>query len=143
MHTIQVPCDWKIVDLLTTQNANDFGEALRGHCFIGRLSETGYYSTFRVHESFKKVTEGVIFDEAKKYLYDEVKATVYHFKLEEKDCYLSYEHDGKIEKTKVCEPFEIVMGWAWDGDGSLYFRFNDRKVVNTDCKKNYIWEWAK
>ena len=141
---IITPCDWKIVDLLKEQNANWFGEALRGHCFIGRVNETGYYSTFRVHESFKQVKEGAIFEEAKKYLYDEVEVTVYHFKLEEKDCWISYEGEGEnARRMKICEPFEIVMAWVWDGDGCLYFRFNDRKVINTDCKKDYNWEWIK
>jgi len=138
---IIMPCDWKIVNLLTIEKSNDFGEALRSHCFVGRGSDTGCYSTFQVHPSFKQIKEGKIFEEAKKYLYEYIEPTVYHFKLEEKDCYLEYESEGEIVKSKICEPHEIVIGWTWDGDGCLYFRFNNRKVINTDCKKDYEWKW--
>ena len=130
-----IPCDWMNVDLLTEADANLFGEALRGLCFVGTYGETGCYSTFEVNKMFKQVKSGKIFEEAELYLYEDIESTVYHYKLEEKDCY--------IEKSKICEPYEIVMGWTWDGDGCLYFRFNDRKVINTDCKKDYTWDWRK
>ena len=60
---------------------------------------------------------------------------------------MNYETYGDIEKNsekmKICEPYEIVCAWSWHrGYGSLYFRFNDGKVVNTDCKKDYTWEWV-
>jgi hypothetical protein len=140
-----IPCDWKVVDLLKTKDANDFGEALRGLCFVGTSQDTGCYSTFDVQKCFTKVTEGEIFEEAKKHLYEDIKPTVYHYKLEEKDCYMKYVEmgNGEIVKSKICEPEEIVMGWTWDGDGCLYFRFNGRKVVNTDCKKDYNWRWIE
>lgn len=134
---IVIPCDWKVVDLLTTDDPNDFGEALRNYCFVGNITQTGCYSTFDVIKHLKKVKKGEIFEEAKKELYDDIIPTIYHFKLKEKDCY--------VAKYKICEPYEIVCGWSWDGDGdgSLYFRFNNRKVINTDCKCDYCWEWIK
>ena len=140
---IIMPCNWKTVDLLKTDNANDFGEALRGYCFIGNNQEIGCYSTFEVNKVFKQMKSGKIFQEAKKYLYEDIKPNIYHYKLKEKDCYMSYEIDEGTQQMKICEPYEIVMGWTWDGDGCLYFRFNDRKVVNSDCKKDYTWEWRK
>lgn len=139
---IMIPCDWVTVDLLTESDANMFGEALRRHSFIGNCESVGCYSSFQLLESFTKVTKGKIFEEAKKYLWDDVEPTVYYYLLEEKDCYLQFcGHEGKIEKSIICDPMEIVVGWTWDGDGCLYFRFNDRKVVNTDCKKDYTWKW--
>ncbi len=140
-----IPCDWKNIDLLTESDPNLFGEALRGFCFVGNYGETGCYSTFEVNKMFKQVKSGKIYQEAKKYLYDDITPTIYHYKLQEKDCYLEYVGmgEGEINRSKICEPYEIVMGWTWHGDGLLYFRFNDRKVRNTDCKKDYTWEWEK
>lgn len=143
---IQIPCDWKIVDLNTTKKANDFGEALRGYCFLGNSSDTGCYSTFEVIKCLEKVTEGKIFEEAKSNLYEDIEPTVYYYKLEEKDCYVSYKGQNKQGEqwegtVKMYDPMELVIGWTWDGDGCLYIRFNDKAVVNTDCKKDYTWEW--
>ena len=136
---IIIPCDWKTIDLLETKDANDFGEALRNYCFIGNCMERGCYSTFNVQKCFKKLTKGFIFEEAKKYLYEDIIPTVYYFKLEEKDCYIDFANGSK--KSKICEPIEIVIGWTWDGDGCLYFRFNDRIVINNDCKCDYCWKF--
>jgi hypothetical protein len=36
----------------------------------------------------------------------------------------------------------IEMRWYWDGDGVLEFRLPDGSwLSNTDCKKDYIWEY--
>ena len=138
-----IPCDWKNINLITEADANLFGEALRGLCFVGTYGETGCYSTFEVNKMFKQVKSGKIYEEAKNHLYEDITPTVYHYKLEEKDCYIEHKMLGKIVKDKICDSYEIVMGWTWDGDGLLYFRFNDRKVSNSDCKKDYTWEWEK
>jgi len=135
-----IPSDYEEVDLLTETNANLFGEALREYCFIGNCQQRGCYSTFKVLDHFQQVKSGKIFEEAKKELYEDVEASVYHIKLEEKDCYLQ-SSDG--QQYRIYDPYEIVMGWVWDGDGCLYFRYNDRKVINTDCKKDYTWEWVE
>lgn len=144
MEYIINPCKYEAIYLATEQNPNKFGEALRNFCFRGNCESTGCYSTFDMMDFLTKVTEGKIFEEAKKYLYD-VPPTIYHHKLEEKDCYIEYVEmgSGEITKWKICNPCEIVVGWTWDGDGCLYIRWNDRKVVNTDCKKDYEWEWVK
>ena len=140
---IQIPCDYKNVNLLTEPDANMFGEALRQYCFVGNCMTTGCYSTFDVIKCLKKVEHGKNFNEAKSQLWKYIKPTVYHFKLKEKDCWMSYDHPDTPKRMKFCEPYEIVLGWAWDGDGSLYIRFNDRAVINNDCKKDYTWEWIK
>ena len=141
MEYIIKPCDWETVYLNTETDANKFGEALREYCFIGNCMETGCYSTFNLQKCFKKLTEGDIFEEAKKYLYEDTIPTVYCFKLDESDCYIEFANGSK--KSKICEPTEIVIGWTWDGDGCLYFRWNNRKVINYDCKCDYTWEWIK
>lgn len=136
-----IPINWKDVDLLTTEDANDFGEALRGYCFIGRVGEKGCYSTFKISEFFKKMNSGKIYEEAKNIIQPEFEHSliVHHFKINEEDCYITSESG----EYKIGEPFEIVCAWEWQGDGTLYFRFNNRKVINTDCKCSYYWNWIK
>lgn len=108
---IIIPCNWKTIDLLTTNNPHEFGEALRNHCFIGNSEETGCYSTFRVIESIKQVKSGKIFEEAKKELYEDIKPTVYHYKLKEKDCWLHFnDSESHTATMKIMEPYEIVCG---------------------------------
>lgn len=144
MDYIIKPCDWEIIYLAKEQDPNKFGEALRDYCFKGNCMNTGCYDTFEMMEFFKKVEERhPIYEKAKKYLYEDIKPTVYYYKLEEKDCYMKYEFDGKIHNDKIYEPSEIVIGWTWDGDGCLYIRWNNKAVRNSDCKKDYTWEWIK
>ena len=139
-----IPCDYQIIDLLTEADPNLFGEALRNLCFVGNGQQKGCYETFEVNKTFYQVTRGEILKEAKKYLFQDVQSYIYHYKIEEKDCWMAYDDpEDSPKRMKWCEPHEIVMGWTWDGDGCLYFRFNDRKVVNTDCKKDYTWEWVE
>jgi len=136
-------CDWEQINLLTEQDPNKFGEALRAYCFVGNCEQRGCYSTFNVLDCFEKVESGLIFEEAKIKLFEDIEPTVYHYKLEEKDCFLKYINDeDKYKKMRIGEPYELVIGWTWDGDGYLYFRFNDRKVINRDCKKDYNWAWC-
>ena len=49
----------------------------------------------------------------------------------------------KRPKVLFFPAIEIVIGWYWDADGCLYFRYNNRSVINTDCKCDYTWEWIK
>lgn len=143
---IITPYKWKTTNLLTEDDPNDFGEALRNYCFIGNCEQTGCYSTFQLIPQLKEVKSGEIYEEAKKIPcpeYEE-KIKVYHWKVIEKDCYIDYrDPDDKPQKMKIYEPFEIVCAWHWDGDGHLYFRFNNRKAENTDCKKDSEWEWIE
>ena len=129
-----IPCDWKTVDLLKTEDANDFGEALRGLCFIGNCEDTGCYTTFEVNEGLKEIKSGKIYNEAKKVIHPDNTLHVYHLKITERHC--------SFDGHKIFDPYEVVCAWEWDGDGCLYFRFNDRKVINTDCKCDYTWKWC-
>ena len=136
---LNIPCKWKVIDLNKTRSPITFGEALRNYCFVGNCNDKGCYTTFKVLDIFKKIESGPIYEECKKYLYEDIEPTVYHYKLDEKDCYIV--RKGRF--IKIADPEEIVIGWTWDSDGCLYFRYNDKKVVNPDCKCSDYWEWEK
>lgn len=143
---IIVPKDWEMIDLLTEQDPNKFGEALRNYCFVGNCEQTGCYSTFDMIPQLKEIKVGKVYKEAKKELCPELKDSikVYHWKLKEKDCWIAYDDpEDNQKRMKICEPLEIVCAWYWDWDGILYFRFNNRKVINGDCKKDHTWEWLE
>lgn len=140
------PCDWEVIDLLFEPDANKFGEALRHYCFVGNSQQVGCYSTFDLIECLEEVKSGKIYEEAKAILNpdDELGLKVFHYQIKEEDCWVehsSWSNENEVERSKICEPYEIVVAWLWDGDGHLYFRFNDRKVENTDCKCDYYWKW--
>lgn len=138
------PKEWETVDLLTETYPNKFGEALRSYCFVGNCDDVGCYSTFDLMPQLKKVTSGPIVEEVKEHLWEDCKHFVYHWKVTENDCWIYFDDpEGKPDKMRISEPKELVCAWSWDGDGCLYFRFNKKKVVNTDCKKDYTWEWIK
>lgn len=148
---ILVPTNWKTVDLCKEEDENLFGEALRNYCFVGNCMDTGCYSTFEVIPHLKKITATTrgwtgnqIFEEAKTYLWEDITPTVYHYKIEEKDCWLNYEDSDydHPQKLRISDPYEIVCAWTWDHDGALYLRFNNKAVVNYDCKKDYTWKWC-
>lgn len=132
MDYIIKPCDWEAIYLAREQDPNKFGEALRNYCFIGNCMETGCYSTFDLIKVLKEIKSGKIYEEVLKYVNPESEESIhaYHFKLEYKDNELGF-----------IEPYELVVGWEWNGDGTLYFRWNNRSVINTDCKKDYGWDW--
>lgn len=52
--------------------------------------------------------------------------------------------DGPEEPEWKCARWkDVKCRWYWDGDGVLQFVFPDGSVLeNTDCKKDYTWEWA-
>lgn len=139
---ITIPKDWETIDLLTEQDPNKFGEALRNYCFVGNCEQTGCYSTFNVIPQLKEIKVGKIYKEAKKIIIPENIMHVYQFILKEKDCWIAYDDPyNKPQRMKICEPHEIICAWEWEGDGTLYFRFNNRSVINTDCKCSCGWKW--
>lgn len=143
---IQIPCEWKTIDLEKEKDANMFGESLRHFCFKENGRKKGCYESFELINGFKKIISGKIYEEAKKIIEPEYKESlhVYYFELKNEDYYFKYKTpDGDDAIMRICESFNIVCAWEWNGDGHLYFRFNDRKVENRDCKKDYEWEWIK
>lgn len=58
--------------------------------------------------------------------------------------------EDPLEWTRACYTSKnyliyVVMEYIWDGDGTLVFQFPnyDHCLVNSDCKKDYTWEWLK
>lgn len=100
--------------------ANAFGEALRQYCFVpDEYGGTyGCYETFKLRSEFKPVTNA-------------------------KDFNLMLEILGNVDGDPI-DCFTngtVIVAWHWDGDGTLVFKEGDKVAVNTDCKKDYVWEW--
>ena len=70
-------------------------------------------------------------------------------------CYSSFDYNEDVEslpnERKTDDQYtlwsvaiwnNIICRWYWDGDGTIEFTFSDGSIlINTDCKKNYTWEW--
>jgi len=131
---IWLPCDWKTIDIFSEKNPNFLGEALRYFSFIGHSGQTGCYETFEVNSIYKQIFDGKYYDKVLNAIgMKDVKNYVY-----------LYECKGCKDEYFNIKPYIFVMGWAWDGDGVLYFRVirdnRDIEVINYDCKTDYEWE---
>lgn len=107
---------YKLEDI---EDPNIFGETIRA--LVYKEDRSGYYS-FEVEQEFKDITEtkfGQLF--IKKFLTD----------IEE-----------EMDKAKVYYNGEIYSGIYWDGDGIMAVSYNGMTALNTDCKKDYNWEWV-
>jgi len=113
-----------IRDTLTTDDPNEFGELLREYCFTPK-HKTGCYSTFDLLPEFikKQPPDRILYI----LLGANYKTNDYLQGMEE---LIHYYTNGAIE-----------VAWYWDGDGTLYFREADKEAINTDCKKDYEWQW--
>lgn len=134
------------IDTDLLDDPNHFGELLRNYCFIPDKfgGTTGCYSTFDLKPEFKKL-EGI--------------AAKFHVKafLRSKSFWGSdfesanISDEFKQQQTEVYERFlqnvysngDIVLFWAWDGDGSLIIKTGTKCAYNNDCKKDYVWEWVE
>lgn len=104
----------KTINTQTTDDPNEFGEILREYCFNERY---GCYSCFDLIEGFKEF-DGIYLKELLD-VYEDESITVYCYKY------------GELE-----------IAWYWDGDGTLLIKEGNRIAINSDCKKNYTWEWV-
>lgn len=123
------------IDIKDIKSPNLLGELLRHLCFIPK-NETGCYSTFLLEDGFKKIStsseEGkkiceILFNSKGKAIYEE-----------------EYSLDDEINefKPRIFKKDDVTVAWYWDGDGTLYFKVDDKEIINFDCKKNYEWEWV-
>lgn len=100
------------------EDPNTVGERFRLHCF---LEETGCYSCFDLHNGFRPsvITPSVI------------------------DDYFSYLDAEEINGLQCFYDGRIWVAWHWDGDGDLLFYDEEDGVcvVNSDCKKDYVWKY--
>lgn len=96
------------------------GELLRAYCFVGE--GYGCYSTFDLRDEFKEVE-------------DEIATNLLSFKDE-------WWGEGEEMSPVSYTNGDIVVSWLWDGDGTLYFRYDGNEIINTDCKKAYEWDFV-
>lgn len=114
------------IDTQKLEDPNVFGETLRDYCFDCPPNQTGCYSCFKLKTQFKEV--------------DRKSALGKWFIRELEQC------DPDWSLGNQCSIFSdgnIWIGWFWEGDGDLIIIEGKKIARNTDCKKDYTWEWMK
>ena len=117
------------------------GEILRAWAFPGK--KYGCYSTFEVRPDVIRVEPTIREFE---FLWGR------SFDANNDDasgwCSIDSEEILRIQWFK--HPSGIEFGWHWDGDGCLAFfvpelidEYHNGCVVNSDCKKDYGWEFGE
>lgn len=118
------------IDSNKIENANEFGELLRGVIFdttpcytlTGFHTPLGCYETFNLNPNinFERIFSGNIYNTIKRLL-------------------------GCLDLDKEIFIFtnrkSVHVGWYWDGDGDLVIMCDGKIVENTDCKCDNTWEW--
>lgn len=109
-----------------------FGELLREFCFV---EEYGCYTCFELIPGFeeKPLTNREFF-----LLWGREPS------LGEPENYYGWRDEDFFDQAKWFEnkPLDIEVGWHWDGDGCLFIREKGKAVYNSDCKKDYEWNWV-
>lgn len=113
--------------LLSSQDINTVGEALRGACFDGE--GLGCYSNFDLVDGF-----------------DPIECDDLLIKTLCCGCFAKTK-DAKRIRAFHHDEIGVSVFWYWDGDGTLIFKIGDRLIYNSDCKKDYNWSddigWAE
>lgn len=116
------------------KDANQLGELLRGFAFPSQYTtgNLGCYSNFDTDTDLKQVELDVLCQQYPK-LYN---------------CIVKYgwfQEDGIFTIIPQCfinEKLQVAMMYAWSGDGFLAFSLDQQMIVyNTDCKKDYMWNF--
>jgi len=118
---------------------NVLGEIMRAWAFPGE--GTGCYSNFDVRCDFEEVAAtprefAMLW--GREYNSDDENPNEWgYYDVEEIEAIRWFKHPSGIE-----------MGWHWDGDGMLAFyipeqedKFYSGVLINSDCKKDYAWEF--
>lgn len=106
---------------MKTNDPNVFGEALRNYIFVKtNENDLGCYSTFEVARGF-----------------DEVKDTTLQMQI------CSYLCCPEDITPIMLKNGNLIVAWFWDGDGVLLVGEDNHWAINTDCKKDYRWEWCR
>lgn len=128
------------LDTQKIENPDQFGELFRKICF---KEEMGCYSCFELTDDFNKISS----DSA-----EGLKLIKVLGLAEEPDsgdispedlAWMENSLLERLEKAKnnLYSNGTILIGWYWDGDGSLAIIEGNKAVVNHDCKKDYTWDW--
>ncbi len=125
------------IDLNKIESPNILGELLRHLVFVPK-NEYGCYHTFELEEEFIEIDP--LSEEGKRpceMLFGRYNGSDY-----EEEIYPLKEEVGDM-RPKIFKKDDITVAWYWDRDGTLYFKFGDKEIINNDCKKDYEWEWIK
>lgn len=109
------------------KDSNTVGEVLRGWSFRESL---GCYSCFDLIPGFKDVKINEY------YIATPLKLFAPHnndYRKEVKEKMSLYYHKER----------DVLVSWYWEGDGELYFNAGGIEVFNSDCKKDYTWEFVE
>ena len=125
---------------------NYYGEKYREKSFIPDKygNNIGCYNTFEINKDFKKVKQGTKkFERMINILYfNNDKGFLNNTNKE--DIINDFEEIKSIEQYNSVfynKKIDLLMGYYWDGDGTLAFIDKKKRIfINTDCKKDYIWE---
>ena len=108
-------------------NPNILGELCRELTFLTmNQGELGCYSTFVMRPGFSKI--------------------------EDRDDLIHLSQILSVHNIEEVSAFyhaslKMVVAWAWDGDGTLFFEIEEDDsligVINIDCKKNHGWEFCE
>lgn len=120
--------EWKITSFVlkyAMEQPDIIGESLRDFSFIGE--GLGCYHDFELREGFVRLEEessmGKVLMQSMNYVEEVEYAPSVHL----------YHHPK----------LNLYLSWYWDGDGTLLFGYQDKWVLNTDCKKRYDWEFVQ
>jgi len=134
------------------ETANFLGEQYRQKSFIPDKygNDFGCYSTFDTEKSFKQINISTKNKKHFKNIKKMINIIVYN---NTKDMLLKYPEDidNNVQYIKEAiaydrfyysKKLDLYLAWHWDGDGTLIFiDKNNKIVVNTDCKKDYYWNF--
>ena len=108
-------------------NPNILGELLRDWSFV---EATGCYSCFDLIEGFE---EG----------HPKHKEKALEIFQSGNKCQEFKEEIENRAQVHYHPKADLLIAWFWDGDGELYFKLNETELLNTDCKKEYTWEFLE
>jgi len=118
---------WEITAFILKQalkSPDIMGEALRDYCFIGE--GLGCYETFELREGFTPIEKD-----------SRTGQTLLHA-----IAYQEEEKDAQSVHLYYDLTTNIFIAWYWDGDGTLLIGYDNKWVINTDCKRRMDWEFT-
>ena len=114
--------------MVTQDNINFFGEQLRNTSFIGE--GIGCYNNFDVNPNYEEIMNS------------DIKLMYFHYFFDTYSLIFSkMDIPEYLKELKLFLNFttNVIMGYHWDGDGTLFFQTPHYKIINTDCKIINNW----
>ena len=131
------------IDTEKLEDADEFGEILREYCF---KKKKGCYTCFGLVAGFRAVPkdseQGRTLLDKLGYSRESLLSTLRAYSSrEEYKRQAIMDFKDMYERSVLASNGVIAVAWYWDGDGTLLFQDESRAAINTDCKKDYGWEW--